>query len=209
MPLQNRVTPFGSIVAHPAKGTLMGNRGCLHDAQKRLTGRRWTTQSWVTCALQFKGWQRRIMTPGNYTELFFLDEATALAAGHRPCAECRRERFNTFMTAWSEANPLSSQPRARVTEVDPIMHKERKVGISARPTMLPDDVPDGAMVSVRGSDAAWLRWENKFHLWSFAGYSAGGAAPAHELLLLTPPSTARALQAGFRPEVHPSLQRSK
>ena len=102
MPLQNRVTPFGEIVVSAARGTLMGNRGCLHDAERRLTGRRWTTRAWVTCALSFNGRRRQLMTPGFYTELFFLDEATALAAGHRPCAECRRSAYRAFKERWAE-----------------------------------------------------------------------------------------------------------
>lgn len=101
MPLQNRVTPFGEIVASEARGTLMGNRGCLHDEHRNLGRRRWTTKSWVTCLLSFGGRRRELMRPGYYTELFFLDEATALAAGHRPCAECRREAFRRFVDGWA------------------------------------------------------------------------------------------------------------
>lgn len=103
MPLQNRVTPFGEIIAHPARGELMGNRGILHDASQRLSPSRWRHRHWVTCLTRFKEWQRRVMQPHAYTELFFLDEATALAAGHRPCALCRRERYRSFQTSMQRA----------------------------------------------------------------------------------------------------------
>src|SRR2546426_6801146 len=105
MPLQNRVTPLGTIVATTARGTLMGNRGRLHDAERRL--RRTSVpgyRAWVTCQLEFRRRRRRVMTPGRYTELFFLDEATALAAGHRPCGECRRADFLRFKNAWLSGN---------------------------------------------------------------------------------------------------------
>src|SRR5919204_6549006 len=104
MPRQNRVTPFGEIVATPERGTLMGNRGVLHDGEGRIR-RPWQLRRWLVCVLDLKGRKRRVMTPGRYTELFFLDEATALAAGHRPCAECRRARFLAFCSAWGTANP--------------------------------------------------------------------------------------------------------
>ena len=103
MPLQNRITPEGDICVSNARGTLMGNRGCLHDDQKRIISRS-KRDAWVTCALSFKGIRRPLMAPGSYTELFFLDEATALAAGHRPCATCRRDRYDAFMAAWSKGN---------------------------------------------------------------------------------------------------------
>ena len=104
MPRQNRVTPFGEIVATPERGTFMGNRGVLHDAEGRIR-RAWQLKRWIVCVLEFRGRKRQVMTPGRYTELFFLDEATALAAGHRPCAECRHARFLDFCNAWGQAHP--------------------------------------------------------------------------------------------------------
>ena len=104
MSRQNRGTPFGDIIATPARGTLMGNRGCLHDNQGHII-RPYQLKRWIIYQLEFKGRRRQIMTPGKYTELFFLDEATALAAGHRPCVECSRPRFTEFVAAWAEANP--------------------------------------------------------------------------------------------------------
>ncbi len=104
MPRQNRVTPFGDLIATPERGTFLGNRGVLHDDAGRIK-RAWQLRRWIVCVLEFRGRKRSVMTPGRYTELFFLDEATALAAGHRPCAECRRARFLAFCDAWRAAHP--------------------------------------------------------------------------------------------------------
>src|SRR5262252_6911123 len=114
MPRQNRITPFGEIVAVPERGTMMGNRGALHDADGRIR-RHWQVKRWLICRLEFNGRHRQVMAPDRYTELFFLDEATALAAGHRPCAECRHARFLDFCTAWGRAHPdggTSDRPTA-------------------------------------------------------------------------------------------------
>ena len=124
MPLQNRATPFGAIVASEALGTLMGNRGCLHDDNRTLSGRRWTTRAWLSCVLSFKGRRRQLMRPGYYAELFFLDEATALAAGHRPCAECRREAFRHFVGCWATGAGRAGE-RVRAADMDRALHAER------------------------------------------------------------------------------------
>src|SRR5580704_9279628 len=123
MPRQNRVNPFGEIIATQDRGMFMGNRGVLHDEESRIR-RKWQGKRWIVCVLEFRGRKRKVMTPGRYTELFFLDEATALAAGHRPCAECRRERFNAFRSAWQKAHPSkNTQPTA--SEIDNRLHSER------------------------------------------------------------------------------------
>lgn len=125
VPRQNRVTPFGDIVASSARGTLMGNRGCLHDASGRIT-RPYRLTAWIYCLLEFKGRRRAVMSPGKYTELFFLDEATALAAGHRPCAECQRGRYNEFMAYWGKANAeLLGGEKLRAGAVDAVLQRER------------------------------------------------------------------------------------
>jgi hypothetical protein len=125
MPLQNRVTPWGEIVATPERGLFMGNRGCLHDGQRRVT-KAWARTPWVTCLLEFKDRHREVMSPGQYTELFFLDEATALAAGHRPCATCRRADYDAFKALWLEANPeLAARSEGKTTEIDKLLHAER------------------------------------------------------------------------------------
>jgi hypothetical protein len=124
-PLQNRVTPFGEIVAVSERGTMMGNRGILHDVTGRLR-RRWTSPLWICCVLQFRGRRDPVMAPGHYTRLFFLDEPTALAAGHRPCAYCRRAAYNAFRSAWTAANAdlgLGANPRA--VEIDRVLHAQR------------------------------------------------------------------------------------
>src|ERR1700693_4875242 len=110
MPKRNRVTPFGEIIATPERGTFMGNRGVLHDDKGRLQ-RGWQVKRWIVCVLEFRDRRRTVMTPGRYTELFFLDEATALAAGHRPCAECRHERFIAFCKGWKIAYPKAGGTR--------------------------------------------------------------------------------------------------
>jgi len=118
--LQNRVTPFGEIVATPARGLSMGNRGILHDDRRRLGRRRWTHKAWICCVTEFRGRRRQVMAPGRYTELFFLDEAVALAAGHRPCFECRRAAANAFAACWG------GEPRA--PDMDRVLHAERLAG---------------------------------------------------------------------------------
>ena len=149
MPLQNRVDPFGAIIAPSARGTMMGNRGgCMHDGTQRLV-RPWASRAWITCLLEFKGQRRELMKPGLYTELFFLDEATALAAGHRPCAECRREDFKLFKTAFSDAARAHGEAVRLAPEMDAILHAERTV--RPRPAALAQDLPDGVMVERDGA----------------------------------------------------------
>src|ERR1700735_1662498 len=125
MPRQNRVTPFGKIIATPERGTFMGNRGVLHDVAGRIR-RAWQVKRWLVCVLEFKGRKRTVMSPGRYTELFFLDEATSLAAGHRACAECKRARYNEFREAGIAANPHTfASERPSAVEIDSVLHEER------------------------------------------------------------------------------------
>lgn len=204
MPLQNRVTPFGEIVADPARGLFMGNRGILHDSATRTLHptKRWTTKAWIICVCAFKGRRRDVMGfngrggGAGWTELFFLDEATALAAGHRPCFYCRREDAIRFQTAWAEGNG-GKPPKA--PEMDAILHRERLDGRAKRLHSLscpPEHLPDGAMVA-SGSDA-YLARNGVLRPWSFTGYGAP-VAPPPDLKLLTPPSTVAALAAGYCP----------
>ena len=190
MPLQNRVTPFGEIVADPARGTMFGNRGgCLHDEAKRLRRRRWASRAWICCVLQFKGRRRALMQPNRYTELFFLDEATAFAAGHRPCFECRRADALRFRDAFGAG---------RAAEMDAPLHAER---LGNRPEVGLAGLPDGAMVARDG--AAWLVWRGALRRWSFAGY--GEAHPLEgRATLLTPPSAVAAFRRGYQPSAHAS-----
>ena len=203
MPLQNRVTPFGELIATAARGTLMGNRGCLHDAERRIR-RRFAVKRWIICVLDFKGRHRTVMTPGQYTELFFLDEATALAAGHRPCAECQHARYDLFRRYWAGGG--RALPGA--DDMDDVLHAERigeqrtKRTYSERLARL----PSGAMV---GDDegTAYLVQDGALRRWTAAGYTARLRPPAETALrVLTPRSSVRALSRGYPVSVHASAR---
>lgn len=210
MPRTNRVTPTSQLVAVAARGTLMGNRGVLHDAHGRLTGRGWTTQAWVTCRLSFKGRRRRVMAPGRYTELFFLDEPTALAAGHRPCGECRREDYRRYKAFWAELTGLP--PATPIGPLDRRLHEERRRrGVAGETHQAPlANLPDGAMVVLPGEGDPWLVWGESLLRWSPAGYTEcrarAGGWRAEPVAVLTPPCTVGVLAAGYRPEPHPSAR---
>src|SRR3984957_12702454 len=147
MPLQNRVTPFGELLAVPARGTLFGNRGGrFHTDAKTLTTRRWASRQWICCVLDFAGRQRDVWGRF-YTELFFLDEPTALAAGHRPCFECRRKEAQAFAAMWQQARKLPVPPKA--DEMDVVLHAERLQGRAKRLHQRNiDALPDGAFVAL-------------------------------------------------------------
>ena len=193
MPLQNRVDPFGNIVAHPARGMLMGNRGCLHDGAGRIV-RTTARAAWITCLPIWPGVRRELMAIAQYTELFFLDEATALAAGHRPCGSCRPEALAVFKRAWAIAHGLSYMPP--VTEIDGVLRSDRYVTAGDM-----DDPPSGAIVAVNGIPV--LRWDSRWLAWSFDGYAPIRGAPAVERCLTTGPVIA-VLRAGYAPVVHGS-----
>lgn len=203
MPLQNRVTPFGDIVATPYRGLFTGNRGIIHNPLTRtLLGRRWTTKAWLICVCEFKGRRRQVMATRSWTELFFLDEATALAAGHRPCFFCRRADAAAFREAWARGQGI---PPPQASAMDEVLHRERWGGGERRLHELPDGgagLPDGTMVQAGGD--SFLVAGGRVLPWSFAGYLAPVTMPRHALLL-TPPSTVGALRAGYRPVLHPSV----
>jgi hypothetical protein len=212
LPLQNRVDPFGAIHAVPARGTLMGNRGgCMHTPGQRLTGRPWVNTRWIACSLDYRGQHREVMQPGLYTELFFLDEATAFAAGHRPCMLCRRADARRFLAAWAEGNGASEVLRS-VQPLDSALHAERidPVWRRQRTTRAPlRGLPDGAMVTLDDDPPLpRLLWDGALWPWSFAGYGApcslSRGLAGSEATLLTPPSVVEAFRAGYRPAVHPS-----
>ena len=193
MTLRNRVTPFGDLVADPARGTLMGNRGGrLHDPATRTLGRRrHASRRWICCALAFDGRQRAVWGRG-YTELFFLDEVTALAAGHRPCMECRRAAARGFLAASGFEG---------VDGLDRALHAERLGPRSVRPL---GTLPDGAMVA-EGGDAFALRG-GRLLPWSSSGYGrAEEADPARTVTVLTPAATLAALRRGYAPLWHPAV----
>lgn len=188
MPLQNRVTPRGELIATPARGTYMGNRGRLHDDQRRIM-RTANSILWIICVLDFKGRHREVMTPGRYTELFFLDEAVALAAGHRPCAECRRPAYREYLQA------------VRIAGAPELNRRLRESRDADRGTCAVDALPDGAFVEV--ADEPWLKWQGALRRWTPAGYvdrlPVSGSAS-----VLTPGLSVTALRNGYRPVVHPS-----
>lgn len=198
MPLQNRVTPDGEIVAHSARGLFFGNRGGrIHDPATRtlLPRRRWVSKRWICCVLAFRGRQRRVMGPG-YTELFFLDEATALAAGHRPCFECRRADARAFAAHWQAGHGLSAPPMA--DDMDTVLHGERLNRTD--PLALPASLPSGAMVA--DDKAVYAMRDGSALIWGPDGYRA--ATPPKIARIITPPAIIRVLESGYRPAWHPT-----
>lgn len=205
MPLQNRVTPLGEIVAIPERGLMMGNRGVLHDESQRVK-RSWQVRRWITCVTEFRGRRRAVMTPHRYTELFFLDEVTAFAAGHRPCKECRYADYQRFVTAWA----AWSGQRLSADAMDDILHADRLEGrgASQRKRTYQERIsalPDGVFVRLDG--AAWLLWRGRLLAWSPAGYTARRTLPASDRVeVLTPRATVEVFRAGYTPLVHPSAE---
>lgn len=202
MKYQNRVNPEGEICFSSERGTLMGNRGCLHDADQKI---RYSSKrdAWVTCLLSFKERKRALMQPGLYTELFFLDEATALAAGHRPCAECRRERYKQFLSAWP-----AQGDGVRAADVDKALKRERMEDIRVPANQI-TKYPDGVMVKELTRGQYYLLRGNHAFPWTFGGYQSPvlKAELSGEFRVLTPASTVVAIQNGYHPEIHPSVEK--
>lgn len=205
MARQNRVTPEGALEATPARGLLTGNRGVLHDAAGRIGTARWRHPHWIACSLTYKDWRRPIMAPGRWTELFFLDEAVALSAGHRPCALCRRADFNRFQAAWERAFGR----REKVPAIDAALQAARVQSRTRRQVTHADALealPDGAFV----------RWQGEPHLvlgprllrWTHFGYDAAAPRGSGTVEVLTPAPLVAVLRAGYRPLLHPSALRS-
>jgi hypothetical protein len=200
-PLQNRVTPSGDIIATPHRGLFTGNRGIIHDPATKTLTRRWASRAWLTCVCEFRGRRRQVMGGRSWTELFFLDEATALAAGHRPCFFCRRLDANRFRAAWEQGNGVTN---ILADEVDAALHRERLIGRAKRLHPLPmplERLPDGAMV--RQGAESYLIAHRRTLAWSPGGYRAAPDTLS-DVMLLTPPSTLRALLSGYQPVLHPS-----
>jgi hypothetical protein len=198
-PLRNRVTPSGELIATDARGTMYGNRGVLHNDDLALV-RRYQVRRWLVCVLEFRGRRRPIMRPRRYTELFFLDEAVALAAGHRPCAECRHAAYQSFLTAWAAARALPAKPAA--DDVDRVLHWERRLVDGARVTYpaLLSELPDGVFI-VR-DDEFWLANDGALHRWTAAGYTDRIDQFDGPAAVLTPRATVDAIRAGYRPLMH-------
>ena len=201
MTLPNRVTPLGELIADPARGLVYGNRGCLHDATGRIRSR-YPTRRWIACRLRFRGWHRGpLLQPGRFTELFFLDEVTAFAAGHRPCALCRRADYDRF---------LALTDGGGADAIDLRLEAERRDGPGRRTHRARGaDLPDGAFV-LRDDGAPWLVRGDALRRWTPAGYGDRVARPAGPVRLLTPPTLAAVLAAGWDgavPLLHPSAAR--
>lgn len=204
MPRRNRVTPLGELVATPERGLVYGNRGCLHDAQGRIR-RSYAVRRWIACRLRFKGWHRSpLMQPGRFTELFFLDEATAFAAGHRPCALCRREDYARFGELWAERHGGPAGADA----MDAVLHEERLDPGTRRRHLHEarvDALPDGAFVLRDG--APWLVLGGELLRWTAGGYTDREARPDGPARVITPPSLLAVLRSGWEgavPLLHPS-----
>jgi hypothetical protein len=206
MPRHNRATPLGELISNPARGLVYGNRGCLHDEHEQIR-RRYNGRRWIACRLRFRDRQRaRLMAPGRYTELFFLDDATALATGHRPCAECRREDYRGFTSSWSDLHPNQRS----ADQIDLQLHRERVDPLTRgqlRHELPLDDLPDGAFVLVE--ESPWLVLGDELARSTPAGYTDRRSRPRGEVaLVLTPPSLLRVLRAGWRPQLVPFLHPS-
>jgi hypothetical protein len=202
MLLQNRVTPMGDIVAYYEYGMFTGNRGIIHDPQTRtLLNRRWAGRAWLICTLQWRGVRRTLMGIGSWTELFFLDEATALAAGHRPCFLCQRALAAAFQSRFPSRDQAT---RPKAPDIDRVLHGERLDGRRKRLhdlTRPPAGLPNGAMVFQDG--APHLILNGLARRWSPRGYGAP-TAPLHGARLITPPSTVAVLTEGYQPRLHAS-----
>ena len=205
MPLQNRVTPLSEVIAHPGRGLVYGNRGCLHDGEGRIR-RRYAGRRWIACRLRFRGWHREpLLQPGRFTELFFLDEATAFAAGHRPCALCRPADYDALGAIWRELHPGQTDADAvdaqlHTERVDPATRSQRRHDVSVT------GLPDGAFVLRHGDP--WLVLGSELLRWTPAGYTERVARPSRgRVVLLTPPSLMEMLRRDRDPLVpllHPS-----
>jgi len=201
MSRQNRVTPLAEIVAAPGRGLLTGNRGCLVDGRGQMTGRRWTSTAWIACTLAYKGVRRPLMQPRTWTELFFLDEAVALAAGHRPCALCRRGDYRRFQEAWASASGATCGAK----DIDRALHRARLTPErhQCRHGAVICALPDGSFI-LQGGTPMLIRGA-----WLFPYRPDGYGPPVRRpgdgtAEVLTPAPTVAALGAGYRPLFHPS-----
>jgi hypothetical protein len=202
---RNRVTPLSELVADPARGLVYGNRGCLHDDAGEIR-RRYAGRRWIACRLRFRGWHRTpLLQPGRFTELFFLDEATAMAAGHRACALCRREDYDRLVALWRELHP----GQVGADAIDAQLHGER-VAAGTRTQLRHEaplaGLPDATFVLRDG--APWLVLGRELLAWTPAGYTQRVARPPRaRALVITPPSLVDVLRAGWEgdvPLLHPS-----
>jgi hypothetical protein len=203
VPSPNRVDPWGEIVAIDQRGLFMGNRGCVH--RDRRIVRAWQVRRWITCVLEYKGWVAPKWQPGRWTPLFFWDEAVALAAGHRPCALCRRADFNAWLDGWQSA----FGERPRVDPMDRRLHADRRDGrAQRRHTRAWTELPVGAFAVVDdpgGGAVPALVLRDRLVPWSAGGYGTPVDRPHRgSATVLTPSATIDVMTHGYRPALHPS-----
>jgi hypothetical protein len=212
MPLQNRVNPFGAIVATPERGAWTGNRGVIHNVEKQII-KHHAVKYWITCVLDYKGKWRAVMSPNRWTELFFLDEATAFAAGHRPCGFCRYTDFKKFKSLWIAANGAhyNVTEQTKMDIIDGYIHQERlnKDGSHQRFKALLHALPTGTFIAMENKKAC-LWYKGKLFEWSFSGYREVLDIPKNqEVEVLTPSSYVNVFKMGYEPEVHDSVLHSQ
>lgn len=202
--LQNRVTPQAQLERSDARGMFMGNRGCLHNDRREIVRERTSLQAWVCCLLQYKGRKRMLMDPGKYTELFFLDEATALAAGHRPCATCRREDYNRFKASWA----LAYKQDPDIQRINKGIFSEMRGRLDGAPLIeaAVETLPDGAMFELPDGSPVLLHQAAAYQ-WTHHGYKAAEPiSPSAKVRVLTPQHTLSVLSYGYTPAIHPSIE---
>lgn len=209
MPSQNRVNPAGELCRVAERGHFMGNRGVLHNTDGEII-RQWKVKAWITCLVEFKGRRRAVFTPNRYSELFFLDEATALAAGHRPCGECRYRDYKRFKQLWLAANTdLINDCNPKITEIDRILHNQRIDESGMKKTWQTNlsMLPDGVMIRLPGRQEVYLFDNRRLRQWSFGGYQAPVEQSGNTFVeVLTPPSIVRAITTGYQPQYHYSTE---
>jgi hypothetical protein len=202
-PLQNRVDPFGELIRTTARGAWMGNRGLIHNEHQQII-RQFRLKAWITCRLEFKGRHRMVMSPNLYTELFFLDEATTFSAGHRPCAECRREDFNRFKAAWLKGNPSHGfHDKTPIAKIDDILHGERIDPNGKKPTHVErlDKLPNGSFIEYHGKPFL-IKQPNLIAAWTAFGYEeAIELPPGIKVVVLTPKSILNSFRARYTPQM--------
>jgi hypothetical protein len=200
--LQNRVDPSGNIISTSARGAWMGNRGVIHDHDKRIQ-RPFRLKAWLICVLEFKNRKRQVMMPDRWTELFFLDEATALSAGHRPCFECRRKDSDRFKASWCKGNPeYHFDAKTPIAEIDAVLHGERIDRLQQKVTYQDDirGLPDGVFIAY--NDKPYVIEGACLYPWSAAGYGEPIVRPPTvQVTVLTPQSTVNAFRRGYKPQV--------
>lgn len=200
--LQNRVDPLGNLIKTKARGAWTGTRGLIHNDQQEIV-RPFKLKAWITCRLEFKGRKRKMMSPGLYTELFFWDEATAFAAGHRPCCECRRADFDAFKMAWIAGNPqYGFTKKTSIREIDEVIHRQRINADQSKPTFEANlqDLPAGTFIL--HDDKPYLFTAGKLLLWTPFGYTEETTVPVlNKVVVLTPASVVNAFSAGYVPGI--------